>query len=52
MVSIIFTQYCAAVVHYSPRISAIFRAGSSVCGGYGMFRFTHLGIGPSDPDRA
>lgn len=25
----------------SPRISAIFRAGSIVCGGYGMFRFAH-----------
>lgn len=39
-------------LQHSPRISAIFRAGSVVCGGYGMFRFAHGQIGPSDPDRA
>lgn len=31
---------------HSPRISAMFRAGSIVCGGYGLFRFAHEGISP------
>lgn len=31
---------------YSPRVSAIFRAGSIVCCGYGMFRFAHRGSAP------
>lgn len=42
MVSIIFTVQ----QQHSPRISAIFRAGSIVCGGYGMFRFAHGGSAP------